>query len=181
MSSQEVVSVRSKKPFNKKKLIVILLIACALIGIGCGITAVVIKSQNVTAPDGTNLSGIQSEWKKVESANITSAPDTTIKADLLRQFKESDTKAEVLKFNRLKVYSDFRIYDLKIDTGKEENYLLVCYINGKKAIIFFNEQYDTSSDRAKLLSGYIEEFDKSYEKYAKQAQAITDESLIINL
>lgn len=162
----------------KKKTAVIIAVVCFAIALGCGITAAVLKTQKSAAPDGTNISGISREWKKA-SSNFKGAPDTTVKAAFIRKLKKESPKTVLTEFDILKVYSDFRIYDVQVkESGKVQKYIMVLYIKDSKATAFFVEEYSDSAERADKLTSYIKGLDKDYEKYAKQAQAITDESSI---
>lgn len=167
---------------KKKKTLIIALVVCLVVAIACAIGAIVIKKTAtpatpgaklgfVTLPDGSNVTNIKRDYKKSSSSSIKGAPDIYVKAALLKKVHDnSNEKVEMTKFELVKTYDAFRIYDIEATSGGDNVKLILCvYVDDNKAIIGMNDEYKTSSERADLITKYIKYFDDHYEELVKNA------------
>lgn len=170
---------------KKKKALIIALAACLVVAIACAIGAVVIKKTSapakpgaklefVTLPDGTNVTKIKKEYEKLESSSVKGAPDTYIKAAFLKKVRDAAEKdgndVKIVKFELIKTYDAFRMYDVEGISGKDDVKTIICiYSDNNRAIIGMSDEYKTSSERADLITKFIKYLDDHYEELVKNA------------
>ena len=186
---------------KKQKILIIVLIACVVLAAG-GITAAVLLHKKSAAPttaaqnasssvQSTTQSGMvpgeqyvkkeyRKEYRTVSSADIKNEPDAKIKAYFYNVTKDASPELVLKNFDLLKVYEGFRFYDTAGTTDKEgtQHFLLLVYVENGKAVIAHYEEYQDSSERADLLTEYIKELDKDYERYAKYAKSLDGEAVL---
>lgn len=154
---------------KKKGVIIALAAVCLAAAIACAIGAAVVKKnadsmgnfQFTTLPDGTDISDIEDVYNSVKSASVKGAPDTFIKAAYIKK-----VDSEIEKFNLVKTYDAFRLYDV---TNADGGLILCVYSGNDKALITSSEAYKTADERATLISHAIERLDKNYETLLKLA------------
>ncbi|MBQ6380005.1 MAG: hypothetical protein IJJ41_00190 [Clostridia bacterium] len=120
------------------------------------------------------------EYQSIASSGIKGEPDSKVKACFFNKAKEASPELKMKNFDLLKVYEGFRIYDTTGTTNAEgtQHFLLLVYCESGKAVIVHYEEYAETEERAKLLTDYIQEFDKDYERYAKQAKSLDGEYIL---
>lgn len=186
--NEEVNEIKKEKKKLSKKAKIIIIIACFVIGAALGTGSYLLFSSpggslSVTAKDGTDIKGIEKEWEQAESTNIDGAPDTTVKAAMIRKLKNAEETTQMRKFNKLKEYDAFRIYDIEATseelTDVQKVILVVYFKDNGGAVVYFADTYKDSADRAKKLTETIEALDKDYEHYAAEARGITEQKQIL--
>ncbi|MBR0413851.1 MAG: hypothetical protein IJI67_02120 [Clostridia bacterium] len=189
---------------KKQKILIIVLIVAIVLAIGCLVTALVLKRHNagaatttgasVTAESGEattvadeDAAGIEyvkepykSDYRKIASTGIKGEPDAKIKANFYNKTRDASPELQLKNFDLLKVYEGFRIYDTTgtTDAAGTKSYLLIVYAESGKAIMVNYEEYNSTDERAKLLTEYIEELDKNYERHAKYAKSLEGEHIL---
>ena len=188
---------------KKQKVLLIALIVAIVLAVACVVTAIVLKHHNpggntttasVTEENGepTTVSdeeaaGIEyvkepykPDYKKIASTGIKGDPDAKIKAYFFNMAKEASPELQMKNFDLLKVYEGFRIYDTTgtTDADGTKSYLLLVYAKSGETIIVNYEAYNGSDERAELLTEYIEEFDKNYERHAKYAKSLEGDHIL---
>ena len=182
---------------KKKKTLIACLIVCCVIAIGALSAAIILKHSSASPAHTTvqtdiattkgNVAGEEyvkdenrKEYEAVSSSNIKGDPDAKIKAVFYNKVKEASPDLVLESFDLIKTYDAFRFYDTTGTTKAEgkQNYLLVIYAENGIAKIAYYETYDTTEQRADLLTGYIKELDSDYERFALEAKKLDGEYVL---
>ncbi len=167
---------------KKKKILIILavcLFAAGIVFLGIYFVGTSGSSQQKVALNSkTDISGIEKEWKRVES-NVSGAPDTDVEAAFIRKLKKEDGDVRLDKFSKAKEYDAFRIYDIQISEGTvKENHLITVFIDEKGAKLCHKEKYDSAEKRAEIMTMLIKDLDKNYEQLAAKAKVLGDDAVL---
>lgn len=169
----------SKKKRNILIVLAVCLFAAGIVCLGIYFSGTLNSSQQKAAENSkTDISGIEDEWKRVES-NVSGAPDTDVEAAFIRKLKKEDGDVRLDKFNKAKEYDAFRIYDIQISEGTvKENHLITVFIDEKGAKLCHMEKYDSAENRAEIMTVFIRELDKNYEQLAAKAKTFSDDTVL---
>ena len=171
---------------KQKKILLILAVAFLVAALVLAVTAVVIRRNSRQLPgEQTSIAyqdvhikinkAYRKQYEAVSSYNIAGIPDENIKKAVFNRF--IDKTQTLVRFDLLKTYGAFRIFDAQTQTaGNQEKCLLVVYAQGDKAVLFQTLAYQTTAQRADALTKQIEAFDKDYTKLVKAASGL-DKSL----
>ena len=78
-----------------------------------------------------------------------------------------DNGKKLVAFRDVKIYGDFRIYDVAYES---ERYVALVLMNDEHKI-FKHIKYSTTSERAAAISDYIRQLDNSYQSLLEKAKA----------
>lgn len=185
---------------KKKKILIIVLSLCLALAAACVIVAVLLHQKSAPPSDAqetaattaaATVSGeapgeqyVKEENKKdyeaISSHGIKGDPDDKVKAYFYNMVKAASPEIAMKNFDLLKVYEGFRFYDTTGTTKAEgtQNFLLVVYAENGKAVLTHYEEYKDAQERADLLTEYIRDLDKNYERYAKYAKSLDGERIL---
>lgn len=175
---------------KNKKILIVIAIVCLALALGALSAALIIKKNTVSGQKTTTVSVSSAtgeeyvakenreDYKKISSYGIKGEPDSKVKAYFYNKAKSEFDSFTLYNFDLIKTYDSFRIYDLSTDASGygKQNHLFAVYINGESAVIMYFDEYDSSEERADMLTDIIKKLDSDYEKLAAEAKAMPDEN-----
>ena len=170
-----------------KKTLLILAAALLTAALALAVTALVIRQKENAHPAEISVSeesGIactdvpirikkayRKQYAAVSSYNIGGVPDENIKKAVFNRLMEENRS--LLRFDLLKTYGAFRLYDVEVQSGEtRETCLMTVFAQGDVAVLFQTKPYTSSAQRADALTKQIEAFDNDYMKLVKTATGL---------
>ena len=159
----------------KKRVLIISLIVCFSLAIGCTVGAVMLKKASEPQDKFSAIWSFAEKHKKefesISSFSLKTDTDKLIKAGYFKFLKELSPDCVLETFDLLKAYDSFRIFDVTVsENGSAEKYLILVYADSENAFIYEKAVYSDYSERADKLTSFIKRLDSSYPEMKAKAK-----------
>lgn len=159
----------------RKKVLIVSLIVCFSLAIGCTIGAVLLKSGSEPKDKFSRIWDYAQKHKKefegISSYSLKTEKDRLIKAGYFKYTKENSPDCVLESFELLKAYDSFKIFDITAsENANAQKYLILVYADSENAYIYEKSVYSDYSERADKLTSFIKRLDSSFGEMTAKAK-----------